>query len=67
MITTASGLHFESAFRNSSVVDIEGLAIRIPSLTDLILNKKATGRTKDLADVEVLEEMARCNQQDPLA
>jgi len=43
------------AFAHSSVVEIEGLEIHIPSVTDLIINKRASGRTKDLADAEMLE------------
>jgi hypothetical protein len=38
-------------------IDIEGLKIRIPSVDDLIRNKRASGRTKDLADVEALESL----------
>jgi len=61
IITGASGLGFTEAFANSSVIDIEGLEVHIPSLDDLIRNKKASGRTKDLADVEALE-MLRSSQ-----
>jgi hypothetical protein len=38
-------------------VEIEGLEVRIPSVEDMIRNKLATGRTKDLADVEALERL----------
>jgi hypothetical protein len=38
-----------------ATMDIEGIEIHIPSLTDLIRNKKASGRTRDLADAEALE------------
>jgi len=55
IITTASGLQFEPAYRDSIPVSIEGIEIRIPSIDNLILNKRATGRTKDLADAEALE------------
>ena len=41
--------------RNPIPVNIEGIEVRIPSLDDLILNKRASGRTKDLADAEALE------------
>lgn len=57
IITGASGLHFEAAFEHSIEVDIEGLQIHILSLDDLILNKRASGRTKDLADAEALETL----------
>ena len=35
----------------------ECIDVRIPSIDDLILNKRATGRTKDLADAEALESL----------
>jgi hypothetical protein len=57
IITAASGLQFEDAFRNSTAVDIEGIQVHIPSVADLIRNKRATGRTRDLADAEALEEL----------
>lgn len=57
IITGASGLQFEEAFRNAITMDIEGIPVHVPSIDDLIRNKKATGRTKDLADVEALEAL----------
>lgn len=55
IITGASGLDFAEALSCSSKVTIEGIEIRIPSIDDLIRNKRASGRTKDLADAEALE------------
>jgi predicted nucleotidyltransferase len=55
IITAVSGLDFEPAFQNSVLVNIDGIDVHIPSIDDLIINKKATGRTKDLADAEALE------------
>jgi hypothetical protein len=55
IITSASGLQFETTYQNSISVNIEGIEVRIPSIDDLILNKRAIGRTKDLADAEALE------------
>jgi len=57
IITTASGLDFEDTFKNSISVDIEGIRIHVPSIEDLIRNKRASGRTKDLADAEALEAL----------
>ena len=57
IITTASGLDFEETFKRSIAVDIDGIDVHIPSLADLINNKRAAGRTKDLADAEALEEI----------
>ena len=55
IITGVSGLSFEPAYLDSVEVEFEGLKLNIPSLDDLICNKKASGRTKDIADVEALE------------
>ena len=55
IITGVSGLQFEKAFAHSIEIDIEGIRIHILSVDDLIRNKNATERIKDLADVEVLK------------
>lgn len=57
IITSASGLRFEETFERSMVMDIEGIDVHVPSVDDLIRNKRASGRTKDLADAEALEEL----------
>jgi predicted nucleotidyltransferase len=57
IITAASGLQFEHTYQNSIMVNIDGIDVPIPSIEDLIINKKATGRTKDLADAEALESL----------
>jgi hypothetical protein len=57
IITAAAGLRFEETYERSMTVSIEGIEVRIPSVEDLIRNKRATGRTKDLADVEALESL----------
>ncbi len=62
IITTASGLNFDEAFKGSLPLEIEGIWIRVLSLEDLIRNKRATGRTKDLADVEALESRRSSNR-----
>ena len=63
IMTAASGLEFERTSRRSISVDIEGIQIRIPSIDDLIRNKRASGRTKDLADAEALEALREADQQ----
>ena len=57
IITSASGLQFEETYHRSLSIDIEGIEVHIPSIDDLIVNKKASGRTKDLADAEALESL----------
>ncbi len=57
LITSASGLTFDAAARDAQTIDIDGIPVRIPSLNDLIKNKRASGRTKDIADAEALENI----------
>jgi hypothetical protein len=45
---------FEQAYANRQIVPLEGLEVPVISLQDLIVNKRASGRTQDLADVEKL-------------
>ena len=61
ILTAASGLEFEPTYRNSVIINSGGIEVRIPSIDDLNPNKKATGRTKDLADVEALEILKTLN------
>lgn len=57
IITGVSALNFDETIKRAIEVEIEGLKVLIPSVADLIINKKATGRTKDLADVETLQSL----------
>ncbi len=61
IITAASGLRFEETYRNSISISIEGIEVHIPSIEDLICNKRASGRTIDLADAEALESLRSPN------
>lgn len=65
LITAATGLRFEEAYARSVEIEVEGLPIRIPSLDDLIVNKRASRRTRDLADAEVLESLRDAESSDP--
>jgi predicted nucleotidyltransferase len=55
ILTAATGLTFENTYQNAVLVNIDGIDVHILSIDDLITNKRATGRTKDLADAEALE------------
>ena len=57
IITEASGLQFEEVYSRALSVNIEGIEVHIPLIDDLIRNKRASGRTKDLADAEALESL----------
>jgi predicted nucleotidyltransferase len=58
IITNISGVKFEQAYANKQAISIEGVEIPVISLDDLITNKRASGRTQDLADVEKLESQS---------
>jgi len=62
IITEASGLRFDETFARSLSVNIDGIKVHLPSIDDLILNKRASGRTKDLADAEALESLKKSEQ-----
>ncbi|GHV91061.1 hypothetical protein AGMMS50268_15640 [Spirochaetia bacterium] len=55
IITSIDGVNFEDAFSRSILVDIDGIQVHVISKEDIIINKRASGRTKDLADIEMLE------------
>jgi predicted nucleotidyltransferase len=57
VITRIAGIKFEEAIINAKIIKIEELNIPIISLPDLIINKKASGRHRDLDDVESLEKI----------
>ncbi|GHV50651.1 hypothetical protein AGMMS49579_04590 [Spirochaetia bacterium] len=48
-------MNFEDAFSHSILADIDGIQVHVISKEDIIINKRASSRTKDLADVEMLE------------
>jgi len=54
IITSISGVEFDRAWANRLVVDIDGLQVPFIGRDDLLTNKRATGRPKDLLDVEYL-------------
>ena len=54
LLTFASGLEFRAAFENRVLIEIGGVEVPFISVDDLRTNKTATGRLRDLADVEDL-------------
>jgi hypothetical protein len=54
VITGASGVDFDDCYRRRLTVDMDGIAVKVISLDDLKRNKKASGRHKDLEDLEHL-------------
>lgn len=54
LMTSVKGLNFVNAYKNSEIILIEGLKIRVVNYQDLIKAKKASGRPRDLDDIENL-------------
>ena len=54
LLTTITGVDFEEVWQNRVISELDGLAVAFIDRASLIRNKKATGRTQDLADVEAL-------------
>jgi hypothetical protein len=58
LLTSVSGLSFEEGWKGRVVHLVDSLAVPFLGRRELILNKRATGRTKDLADLERIERSA---------
>ena len=59
VINKIDGVDFAGAYQNSVETELDGIKLRVISLEDLLANKKAAGRPKDLADVDVIEHMLK--------
>lgn len=55
VLTGIDGVEFEEAFENHETHALRDQSVPIISKADLIRNKRASGRPKDLLDVEELE------------
>jgi predicted nucleotidyltransferase len=58
-ITTAiDGVRFIDAYPKRKIIKISDIEVPVISLEDLIINKEATGREKDLLDVKMLKKQS---------
>ncbi len=55
LLTSLTGLSFDEAWLRRDTFEVEGRKLPFLSRADLIRNKKALGRPRDLADVDELE------------
>ncbi len=62
-MTSISGVEYDSAKQNAVMAILDGVSMYIIHLNDLIENKKASGRLKDLADVEHLQKVFNLRNQ----
>jgi hypothetical protein len=63
ILTAIDGVDFESAWRQRVTVDLADLAVPVLSKAHLLINKRATGRLQDLADIEHLEKLDSSSKQ----
>ena len=54
IITTVTGINFAESFASRVVDELDGVKVNVISLEDLKRNKKASGRHRDLDDLENL-------------
>ncbi|MBI2429395.1 MAG: hypothetical protein HYV29_11490 [Ignavibacteriales bacterium] len=54
ILTTISGVTFDECYREKNIVEIDGVMVSLIQLKHLKKNKKASGRHKDLNDLENL-------------
>ena len=55
IINQASGIEFADCYPRRALVTADGVEISVISKADLVRNKRAAGRLRDLADAEAIE------------
>ncbi len=56
ILTGTLGVTFEECFKNREIIETQGVKVNFISLPDLIKNKTAVGRPKDLEDLRNLPQ-----------
>lgn len=59
LLTSVSGVTFDEAWPSRIEASLDGLPVAFVSRKDLLRNKQAAGRAKDLADIEELTRLPR--------
>lgn len=62
VLTDPSGVDFEGSYTRRTVVEWDGVKVPLISFDDLKRNKAASGRAKDLADLENLPPQERSGE-----
>jgi predicted nucleotidyltransferase len=58
ILGSASGVDFDGVFARAITTSLDGVTVPIIALADLIANKRASGRPRDLEDCAELERIA---------
>ncbi|HLF09683.1 MAG TPA: nucleotidyltransferase [Gammaproteobacteria bacterium] len=64
VLTGIDGVTFADAYANRIDVDLDGLRVPFLGFEDLLKNKKASARSKDLIDVDELERIKQTKPAD---
>lgn len=64
LMNSISGVGFAACHQRRSMVSFDGLSLPFLDLDDLLVNKAASGRYKDLADID---ELSRLHKRGPSA
>ena len=56
VLTRIDGVSFDEAWDGRVVIEAAGMSLPFLGRSELVRNKQATGRAKDLADIALLEE-----------
>lgn len=56
IITEATGIDFAASYLNKIMIETDAIQVPFLSYQDLVKNKRASGRLRDLADLEALGE-----------
>ena len=59
VLTSIDGVSFEAAWTSRTTTRIGDVDVRVLGRTELMANKRAVGRPKDLADIAELERESR--------
>ncbi len=57
ILSAVSGVTYEDAVSRAVTMAVDGLSLKVISLDDLIANKRASGRPKDIVDALTLEKL----------
>lgn len=57
LLTSVDGVEFDDCWPTRVAVDIAGIAVPFIDVDHLVINKRASGRLQDLADVEALTDV----------
>ena len=59
ILNSISGVDFDEAFKGRIIGQVDDLTISFINIPDFIANKEATGRTKDLGDIDALKNQKK--------